>query len=191
MRMKIAQTSPGLWLTISVSAGIGYMLIGGAPTHYGASNAVALAAVLTMIRFLPAIKTERAAVILSVFAILALGLPLLLDPVLAGVRRWIGVGPVQLHSGMLVLPLLVVLLPRLKSAIAVVVTALAAILITLQPDRASAIALLAGTGALLFVDRSATHFIQLLCACPLAPLLRGPTFWNLCLLLKISCPTHG
>jgi hypothetical protein len=162
--MKFALSSPSLWLIICVVASIANMAAGSAPSHYLAINAIALAAALAMIRFVPAFKTDSAVMIVSAFAILALGLPLLLGPDLAGVRRWIGAGPVQLHSGMLVLPLLVVLLPRLKSAHAMAVRALAAILISLQPDRASAIALLAGTGALFLVNRSTTNALQLLCA---------------------------
>jgi cell division protein FtsW (lipid II flippase) len=162
--MKFPLTAPSLWLIICVLAGIANMAAGSAPPHYMAINAVALAAALAMIRFVPTIKTERAAIMASAFVLFALGLPLLIGPELEGVRRWIGLGPVQLHSGMFVLPMLFVLLPRLQSAHALAATAVASILISLQPDRASAIALLAGTGALLFAKRSAPDAVQLLCA---------------------------
>jgi hypothetical protein len=162
--MKLAPTPPHLWLIICVLAGIANMAAGSAPSHYLAINAFALATALALIRFVPAIKTERAVIIASAFAIFALGLPLLIGPDLEGVRRWIGIGPVQLHSGMLVLPMLVMLLHRLASPYGIAATAFASILISLQPDRASAIALLAATGALLVAHRSTTHLIQLLCA---------------------------
>jgi cell division protein FtsW (lipid II flippase) len=162
--MKFSLTSPSLWLIVVVLAGVANMALGSAPLHYMAINAAALAAMLAMIRFLPVIKTERLVLIMSAAAIIALGLPLLIGPDLEGIRRWIGLGPVQLHSGMLVLPMLVALFPRLKSAHGITAVALAAVAISLQPDRASAIALLTGTAALLVANRSATNALQLLCA---------------------------
>jgi hypothetical protein len=162
--MKFKFTSPSLWLIIVVMTGIANMVVGSAPVHYIAINAVALVAALAIMRFLPAIETEHAVLVVSAVAIFALALPLLIGPDLEGIRRWIGLGPVQLHSGMLVLPMLVALFPRLKSAHGITAVALAAVAISLQPDRASAIALLTGTAALLVANRSATNALQLLCA---------------------------
>jgi hypothetical protein len=159
------RTSPALWLSLCVLMGIANMALGSAPWHYLAINAAALVAAIAVIRFSSTLQTERAAIILCAFAITALTMPLFVGPDLEGIRRWVGFGPLQLHSGMLILPMLAILLQRLKSIHAIVVTALAAIAISFQPDRASAIALFAGTGALLLTNRSAANVIQALCTC--------------------------
>lgn len=162
--MKSALHSPILWLSLTVMIGIANMAAGRAPPHYMAINAIALVVAVAAIHFAPALKTGRVTIALSAAAILALIAPLLFGPDLEGVSRWIGTGPVQLHSGMLVIPTLVALLPRLKSGPALVAMALACIAIAMQPDRASAIALLSGTWAALFTNRSASNTIQLLFA---------------------------
>jgi cell division protein FtsW (lipid II flippase) len=160
----IGLKSPGLWLAVSVIIGIAHMVTGGAPPHFMIINAAALGIALVIIRFAPAVDEGRAPVALAAAAIAILIFPLLTGPEVAGASRWIGVGPVTLHSGMLMLPILAALLFRLKPAPQVAVVALAAIAVSLQPDRASAMALLAGTGALAFANRSATRAAQMVLA---------------------------
>jgi cell division protein FtsW (lipid II flippase) len=162
--VKLNLFSPLIWLSLSVLLGIYNMANAGAPLIYVAVNAGAMLLAVSLIVFVPVIKAERVTLILCACAVAALGLPLVIGADLDGVRRWIGVGPVQFHSAMLVLPTLVALSPRLKPAHGVAAAAFASIAISLQPDRASAIALLAGTAALLIVNRSPTHTIQLLFA---------------------------
>jgi hypothetical protein len=152
--MRFARTSPSLWLTASVIAGIAYMAMNGAPLHYPAINAIALGLALVLMRIAPGADSSRAPIGLAAIAIFVLALPILAGPEVKGVNRWIELGPVRLHSGMLVLPMLAVILPRLKPMHQVATLALAAIAVSLQPDRASAIALMAGAGASLGAHRS-------------------------------------
>ncbi len=141
--MTIALRFPGLWLTAIVIVGIVNMAVGSAPLHYLAVNAVALVLALAAIRFTPAIGNGRVPLAIAVGAVLLLFLPLLMGPDVDGVSRWIGFGPVQLHSGMLAFPVLAALLSRLKSVQRLTLIALAAMAVSIQPDRASASALLA------------------------------------------------
>lgn len=162
--MTTALKSPSLWLTAVVFVGIINMAIGAAPAHYLAVNAAALGLALAAMRLSPAIDDGQAPLAIAVGAVIVLFFPVLTGPEVDGVSRWIGLGPVQLHSGMLVLPVLAALLSRLKPAHRLTLVALAAIAVSIQPDRASAIALLAATGAAMLVKRSAVNAIQLLLA---------------------------
>jgi hypothetical protein len=163
-RMKIEPTSPILWLILSVTAGIVYLMISGAPLHYPAINAIALGLGLALIRFMPWPKSDNTNTALAAAAVFALFLPLLIGPELGGIRRWIGLGPFQLHSGMMVLPMLVTLLPHLKPRQRIYMIAAACIAISIQPDRASAVALLAGTSAILLADKSVSNALPTICA---------------------------
>ncbi len=141
------------------------MVVSGAPPQYLAINAIALGLALGLIHYEYRPKTELVGAILTLVAIGILVLPILFGPDIGGIRRWIGMGPLHLHSGMLVLPVLIMLLPQVKSNHQMLAMAIAAILISCQPDRASASALVAGAGALLLMDRSASNVIQLIFAC--------------------------
>jgi hypothetical protein len=163
MLMKIEPTSPGLWLTICVTAGIVYMMMGGAPLHYPAINAIALVMALALMHFMPRSKNQSANTALAAGTVLVLFLPLVIGPELNGVRRWVGIGPFQLHSGMMVLPMLATLLPRLKPALRISMIAAACVAISIQPDRASAIALLTGTIAILIMDKSVPNVLSVIC----------------------------
>ncbi|WP_086609123.1 hypothetical protein [Erythrobacter donghaensis] len=139
-RLTLALALPSL-------SGLAYLYTFGAPAQLIAVNTGALAAALAWIMFgrLPA--SERARLAIAGAAALMLFLPLLLGPEAGGVRRWIAAGPVLLHSGALLLPLIVVIAasaPRYGP----VPMALAGAALALQPD-AAALAGLAATGAVL------------------------------------------
>lgn len=164
MRVKGIAIFPVQWLALGVFAGIVFMAAGGAPTHYLVINAVALGIAWGLTSALPIASSARALLLCAVGMIIALALPLLVGPEVGGAERWIGAGPVQVHSGMLVIPALSVLLARLKSAHRLVTVVAASIAIVLQPDTGSAIALLAGVGAVLAAERSLANVATFLIA---------------------------
>ena len=93
-----------------------------------------------MIGFLPKFVsvTTRRSVIVALLLLLAL--PLVTGPYIHGIARWLPLGPLALHSGMLVVPLLVVLASRERELEAPVVLA-AVFAALLQPDGATGLAL--------------------------------------------------
>jgi cell division protein FtsW (lipid II flippase) len=129
-----------LALALPVLAGLAYMAAFGAPGEYLLVNALALALGLLWIAFgrLPREPAVRKA--LAVALLLLLILPLLTGPDVRGVTRWLPLGPVALHTGMLAIPPLAVLATSdLEDAPLLLLAALFAVLI--QPDAASAFAL--------------------------------------------------
>jgi cell division protein FtsW (lipid II flippase) len=137
----------------AVLAGIAFMLLGGAPAHYPAINAAAFATGVVLLLLLSPAITNRAVTIIVFAASLALFLPLIIGPDLEGIHRWIALGPVQLHAGMFLLPLVMALLPRLNPKAQNAAFLCAAIAISAQPDRASAMALLGGAFGMAVVQR--------------------------------------
>ena len=128
-----------LALALPVLAGLGWMAWQAAPRSYLAINTGALALGLGWIAFgrLPAGKWRRRILALLLLAVLAL--PLATGPELSGVARWVPLGPVMLHAGMVALPLLSVLAASDRPyAAPILLTAL--LLALLQPDAASAFA---------------------------------------------------
>jgi uncharacterized membrane protein YhdT len=130
-------------LVVAVLSGMVWMVVAGAPPHYPVINGVALIAALGLSRLRIPVGTVFAMIVTALF-----WLPLVIGPELDGVRRWVSIGPVTLHIGMLVLPTLVVILHRLTTpwSLALVMAATAAI--AFQPDTASALALATGLAAI-------------------------------------------
>jgi len=127
-------------LAIPVLAGIVYMAASGAPRAYLASNAVALVLALAWVAGGRGPCTARQRRLLASALLAILALPNLLGPEISGVARWVPLGPVMLHAGMLALPPLVVLAAREPDDAPPVL--LAALLLTLlQPDAAGALAI--------------------------------------------------
>jgi hypothetical protein len=122
-----------------VIAGIVFMASAGAPASFVLANAVAACGVAIAFWRLPPIGLRS---LLAVTVIL----PVLLACTFAGpavdnVHRWIALGPLKLHAAMLLMPLLAVQTFRHDKRIIAVSVTLAALVIALQPDRASAAAL--------------------------------------------------
>lgn len=135
-----------LALAIPVCAGLGYLSAFAAPPAFLVVNGGALAAAIGWIAFAPGIisPTIRRAVIGVCLA--ALFLPLLTGPEVGGVARWLPLGPVTLHAGMLVLPMLVVLAGE-EPDYAPGILSVALLAALLQPDMATGAALtVAGFG---------------------------------------------
>ncbi len=154
MGVRAQLTSPQFWLAVCVVAGIAHMALGGAPLHYMVINGIALGFALAMLLFVRGSVSWIAVEGIAAGAVIFLFAPLFIGPNIDGVQRWLGWGSLQLHSGMLVLPLFVSIVARLKFAHQMVAIALASLAVTLQPDRASAIALLAGMAAHFWATRS-------------------------------------
>lgn len=138
-----------LTLALPVLAGLAFMAAFGAPGAYLALNGGALLLGLGWLALAPQALLARprilAAILLALFAA-----PLLTGPELNGVTRWLPLGPVTLHAGMLVLPLLLRLAAENEEDAPVLLSA--GLLVALsQPDAASAAALTFGAVGLYHV----------------------------------------
>ncbi|MCU0949448.1 MAG: hypothetical protein MUF47_14590 [Porphyrobacter sp.] len=100
-------------------------------------------------------------------AVLALFLPLLIGPDVGGVQRWLPAGPVSLHAGTLLLPLIAVIAAQ-EARVGPALLAIAGAALALQPD-AAALAGLAAAGAVLAgLHRSAAYALVAAAALALA-----------------------
>ncbi|AOL95185.1 hypothetical protein BG023_112271 [Porphyrobacter sp. LM 6] len=138
---------------LPVLGGLAYLQTFGAPSRLIVINALALVFALawTLWGRVPSQRGGR----LALAGLMAFGLflPLLLQLDAGGVSRWIPLGPVLMHSGTLLLPLLIVLTarePRLGPAI----LGLALLALGLQPDAGTLLGLTAATAALAVTQRS-------------------------------------
>jgi len=120
--------------------GLAYLAAFDAPARLIVVNAGALAIALVWMLAgrMPASSTNRLA--MAGLAALALTLPVSLGPDVGGVSRWLPAGPLQLHSGALLLPLITVLAAR-EPKVGAALLALAGAGLVLQPDAASLLAL--------------------------------------------------
>ena len=141
LRARLSARWPALLaLAIPCCAGIAYLIAFAASAHYAPTNALALLAGAGWILFGtgPARTVGRRVLSLGLLALLAV--PLLTGPELNGVARWLPLGPVTLHSGMLALPALAVL-ASLEEDYGAPLLLAALFLVLLQPDAASVYAL--------------------------------------------------
>ena len=132
-------------LIVAVLAGCVYMAVAGAPAAYLIINGAALACAIGLAVFLKRPDRGFGAAALTGFAAALFVATLFSNVEIDGVRRWIAVGPVRLHIGLLLLPAMISLLPKLRKELALVTIAVLALIVSTQPDRASAFAMLAGT----------------------------------------------
>ncbi len=141
-----------LSLAVPALAGLAYLATGGAPAHYLAVNGSALLFAFGWIAIGRVPDSEVAkralpAVLLALFA-----LPLLAGPDIEGVRRWLPLGPMSLHAGMLIIPLLGCLCARDPRYDPWVLGAAMGVAL-LQPDAASAAALALAAASLAWTHR--------------------------------------
>lgn len=127
-------------LAFPALGGILYLTFSGAPDRYAAINGAALVAGLAWIQFgrLPEALIWRRALACALLGLLAL--PLATGPHVEGVSRWLPLGLVALHSGMLAVPSLVALSAR-DTPWGPWLLGCAAAAAALQPDAASAAAI--------------------------------------------------
>ncbi|WP_338244134.1 hypothetical protein [Aurantiacibacter hainanensis] len=134
-----------LALAIPVLAGSLYMLLAGAPSRYAITNCAALALACLWIVGGRGPHTSTSRHLLTGTLLLVLLAPLAVSPQVPSVtgevvRRWFPLGPLTLHTGMLVTPALCMLAARHRTLGAP--TLLAALVIAyLQPDAATGFAL--------------------------------------------------
>lgn len=121
------------------------MALAGAPAHYPLINLAALVAGLAWIAFgiAPATRLDRLIITGALLALLVV--PVITGPTLTSitgdpVARWLPLGPVNLHTGMLAVPALAILAAREERyGYAVLFGAVA--LLLFQPDAASGFAI--------------------------------------------------
>ncbi len=141
----VGREIPILTLLLSpVLVGLLYMAAFSAPMGYIVGNAVGGLVMFVGILLGPRARSLQiptiALIVISV-VILALIAATFAGHSVDGARRWLKLGPFNLHAGMLLLPTLVILLPGLDARLACGVTLCAAALFAIQPDFASALAL--------------------------------------------------
>jgi hypothetical protein len=149
--------SHGRWialtaLAVPTLAGLVYLGMSGAPVRFVATNALALTVGVGWIWIAPGPRTSRQQRIATLAILAAMVLPLLTGPSVGGVARWLPLGPVTLHAGMVALPVLAVYAARDRNYAAPILLA-AAVAAALQPDAASVLAVAFAAVALGLVDR--------------------------------------
>lgn len=140
-------------LAIPTLAGLAFMSLSGAPDRYLLINGITLVAALAWLaaaRISPSLNGAR---IVGAAMLALLTVPLLTGPEINEVSRWIPLGPFQLHSGMIAVPLLagVAAMDREYSP-AWLLSAI--FLCLLQPDGASVFALMVVAVGLYFAWRT-------------------------------------
>lgn len=137
-----------LALTAPVMAGLSWMGWSGAPSAWLAINAGALGVALALALWLPLPRGNRGQLALAVGLVMLLAGTLLFGTQAEGIRRWLSLGPLRLHTGYLVMPLLIVLAGRIPVKPAAFLLVGAVLTSALQPDRATSVALAAGIAAM-------------------------------------------
>ena len=132
-----------------------FLIRAGAPLTFAATNLVALALALGTILSEGVRCGPGARRVVSAALVALLALPLLTGQDVDGVARWLPLGPLALHSGMVAVPLLVVCAAtdadvRWGAALLVAAMTCAAI----QPDAATALALAFTAATLTVLSRS-------------------------------------
>lgn len=127
-------------LAVPVLAGLAYLAAFRAPPNYILVNAGALLAALLWIALAPPVTglKPRRAVTIALLALLFL--PMLTGPAVSGVTRWIPLGPMTIHAGMLAVPALTALAARDPDYGAPILL-IALFAAFLQPDAATGFAL--------------------------------------------------
>ena len=141
-RLRVAKRRlPALLaLAVPVKAGLVYMALAEAPGAYLAINGAALTLGLGWIAFGRLPERAKLRMLVALVVLVLLASPLLIGPEVTGVRRWLPLGPANLHAGMLTLPLLAVFAAGERNyGPPLLLTAL--FIALLQPDAASAFAL--------------------------------------------------
>ena len=126
---------------MAVAAGLVFMTMGGAPIHFILVNAATLLLVAVLIWIVPSIPTGNVRPILTLIIAGLIAATLVSGIAIDDVRRWLPLGPLRLHAGMLLLPAFMVVIQRIDQRFAFAATVAVALTISVQPDLASALAL--------------------------------------------------
>ena len=130
---------------MAVFAGLTFLVRGGAPDYFVFANSVTLLAVMLLVLMIPSVFAVRTFTIVAVIIAILMALSLVSNMAIDGVQRWLPLGPLRLHAGMLLIPTLVVIVQRIDHRLASAVLISVAVVIALQPDFASAMALALST----------------------------------------------
>ncbi len=123
-----------------IIAGVVFMASAGAPKTYLFANAGA--ACFVAIAFWRGLEINlRTSLLIVTLVVPGLLAFTFAGPAIEDVYRWIALGPFKLHVAMLVLPFLATQMFTHDKRVISVVVSLAALIVALQPDRASALAL--------------------------------------------------
>ena len=142
-------------MLLPAAGGLIYLATFGAPARLIVMNAAALGLALLCVLWLRVPQAARARTGLAALAACLLFVPPLLGHNAGEVSRWLPLGPVLLHSGALVLPLVTVLAAP-EPGRGTMVLALAATALALQPDAGALAGLAAASAALAGTHRSAS-----------------------------------
>ncbi|MFO6447668.1 hypothetical protein ACLBKU_11035 [Erythrobacter sp. NE805] len=139
-------------LAVPALGGLAYLAAFGAPARLIAVNAGALVLAMALVLWgrLPSRPELRERI--AAGAAVMLFVPLLTGPELGGVSRWLPLGPVSLHSGALLLPLIVVIAASAPQFGPLLLAAAGAGL-AIQPDAASLGAYVAACAVLAVLRR--------------------------------------
>lgn len=137
----------------AVGSGIAWFLIGGAPAGFTVVNGAGLVMVAVALIAPVTGKFLRTAAPVLLGGAAFLVATLVFGPAVEGVRRWLPIGPVQLHVGMIVLPAMFVALVAARAGTMLVATTVLAVILWLQPDAGSASGLVGGTAGLALARR--------------------------------------
>ncbi|MCA0909000.1 hypothetical protein [Qipengyuania gaetbuli] len=140
-------------LAVPALAGLAHLAASGAPAHYLAVNGGALLLAFGWIATGRLPDSEIAKRVLPAVLLALFALPLLAGPDIEGVRRWLPLGPLSLHAGMLLIPFLGCLCARDPRYGRWVLGAAMGVAL-LQPDAASAAALTLVAAALAWMHRT-------------------------------------
>jgi cell division protein FtsW (lipid II flippase) len=144
---------PALALLLPALGGLAYLAAFGAPGRLIIVNALALALGLAWTIWGRVPLGDRFRIGLAAVAAGLLFVPQLTGPDVGGAARWLPAGPVLLHSGALLLPLLTVLAASAPRA-GPWLLALATLALALQPDAGALAGLGAASAALAWARRS-------------------------------------
>lgn len=147
-----------LALAIPVLAGLAYLYAFDAPASYLAVNAGALAVAALWIAFAPPLPSRIGRRVLIALLLLLLFVPLATGPSLNSVERWLPLGPVNLHVGMLAVPLLATLAGE-EPDHAPAILSIALFAAFLQPDMATGAALMLAAVGLYDATRDWRHAV--------------------------------
>ena len=177
MRARVSTRALERWrltlpLALPTLGGLAYLLAYDAPARLIAVNAGTLAVGLAWVLLGRMPSGHSARLGLAASAAGALFLPLLLGPEVGGVSRWLRAGPLLLHSGALLLPLVIVLAAG-AARFGPVLLALATVALALQPDAAMLAALAAASALLAAIHRSVGYALVAAAGAALAAMTFG------------------
>jgi hypothetical protein len=140
-------------LALPALGGLAYLVGFGAPARLITGNAGALALALLWAALGRLPTRPKASVGLAAICALLLFVPVLIGPEVGGVSRWLRAGPVLMHSGTLLLPLIAITAAK-RPRIGPLLLALAGAALALQPDAAALAGLAAVAATLAGAHRS-------------------------------------